>query len=51
MYLEDLTPLNVPTNVADGITEDLIDQLGVVRHYRCLTAGAYPYSEGTPTAR
>jgi serine/threonine-protein kinase len=31
MYLDDLTPAVVPTYVADGITEDLIDQLGAVR--------------------
>jgi TolB-like protein len=31
LYLDDLTPSVLPAYVADGITEDLIDQLGSVR--------------------
>ena len=31
MYLDNLTPDAMPTHVADGITEDIIDQLGNVR--------------------
>jgi serine/threonine-protein kinase len=31
LYLDDLTPATLPPHVADGITEDLIDQLGGVR--------------------
>jgi TolB-like protein len=37
MYLDDLTPEVVPPHVADGITEDLIDQLGAVRELRVIS--------------
>lgn len=44
MYLDDLTPLVVPTYVADGITEDLIDQLGAVRALRVISPdGVRPF--------
>jgi TolB-like protein len=44
MYLDDLTPSVVPTHVADGITEDLIDQLGAVRALRVISPdGVRPF--------
>jgi serine/threonine-protein kinase len=44
MYLDDLTPSLVPTYVADGITEDLIDQLGAVRGLRVISPdGVRPF--------
>ena len=47
LYLEDLTPLAVPTYVADGITEDLIDQLGAVRALHVISPDAVrPFKRG-----
>jgi TolB-like protein/tRNA A-37 threonylcarbamoyl transferase component Bud32 len=40
MYFDDLTPDAVPTHVADGITEDLIDQLGAVSALRVMSPDA-----------
>ena len=44
LYLDDLTPLAVPTYVADGLTEDLIDQLGSVQGLRVISPdGVRPF--------
>ena len=44
LYLDDLTPLVLPSYVADGITEDLIDQLGSVRGLRVISPdGVRPF--------
>lgn len=48
MYLEDLTPSTLPTHVADGITEDLIDQLGDVRALQVTSPyGVRPFRAGS----
>lgn len=44
LYLDDLTPNTVPAYVADGLTEDLIDQLSGVRALNVISSyGVKPY--------
>jgi serine/threonine-protein kinase len=48
LYLETLTPDQVPAHVADGITEDLIDRLAGARALHVISPGGVrPYYGGT----
>jgi TolB-like protein len=48
LYLDDLTPNTVPSHVVDGLTEDLIDQLGAVRALHVTSPnGVRPYRTTT----
>jgi TolB-like protein len=47
LYLDDLTPATVPPHVADGITEDLIDQLGAVRALHVISPTGVRQFKGT----
>jgi serine/threonine-protein kinase len=48
LYFDDLTPTDMPSHVADGVTEDLIDQLASVRALHVSSPNAVrPFRAGT----